>query len=347
MYAHTQFPPTKQSAYTTDNPVNITSLYFRGEYFLIDYMQKIGNFNTSYIDSAFAIEGYSDVYNFNSTELKSQTTVVPRRKLPGKLDSSSGKRIYEFIFIPNDGFLNSNLPLMKNCDLKLSFDRINAEVSMIKTKDATPSTDCVGSPLVIKDCIAITEYITSETIEQYFMKIDYDPIPYYYEECDITLKNLPLEETNIRLDNIRGGNTPTCIFAGIIRTSSLTGDIDKSSTEFLSNNVTEINITLNGNSVNGYPMEMRHGSGVYPFQRFMDVTSRYMNPLCGETLKLAQFDSNWIYAHKFEEPNSQGWLGINIKLDTAFDKPYTLVIWTINDCALTIDKFLQIEKVKL
>jgi len=310
-------------------------------------MQKIGNFNTNYIDSAFAIEGYSDIYNFDSDELSNQASTVSRRKLPGKKDNSGRNRTYEFIFVPNDGFLNSNLPLMKNCDLKLSFDRTNAELAMIKTKDATVTTDCVGSPLVIKDCVAITEYIISEEIEQFFMKVDYDPIPYYYEDCDITFKNLPMDETNIRLDNIKGGNTPLCMFAALIRTASLSGDINKSSTEFLSNNVSEISVTLNGNAVHGYPMEIRNGSAISPFQRFMDVTDRYMNPICGETLKLSHFDTNWIYAHKFEEPNSQGWIGINIKLHTALTEAYTLVIWSINDCALTIDKFHQIEKISL
>ena len=36
------------------------------------------------------------------------------------------KIVYEFVFIPNSDFLNSNLPLMKNCEMKLSFDRLNA-----------------------------------------------------------------------------------------------------------------------------------------------------------------------------------------------------------------------------
>jgi len=296
----------------------------------------------------FAVEGYSDLYNFSAEELKTQSSVVSKRKLTGKISGSN--RIYEFIFVPNDGFLNSNLPLMSNCELKLSFDRINAEVGMLKSANngITVNTSCIGSPLTIKDCVAITEYVSSDELQRYFMKIDHSPIPYSYEECDITLKNLPVDALNIRLDNIKGGNTPLCLFAGIIPSASLVGDENTSSTSFQWSNVSEISVTINGNAVNGYPMEMKHGSSVYPYQRFMDVTSRYMNPICGESLKLAQFSNNWIYAHKFEaEASPQGWLGINIKLTEAYSAPHTLVIWCINECCITIDKFHQVEKINL
>ena len=236
---------------------------------------------------------------------------------------------------------------MPNCELKLSFDRIDGDVAMLEHGVAIKET-CSGSPLIIKDCVAITEYITSDALEKYFMEIDHHPIPYHYEECDITLKNLPLAETTIRLDNIKGGNTPSCLFAGILPTSALNGNIKSSSTAFNCSHVTDINITLNGNSVNGYPMDIKDQSPIFPFHKFMDVTSRYMNPMCGEGLKLAHFVHSWLYAHKFEaEASSQGWLGIDIKLSVPFSEPHTLIIWCINDCAITIDKFHQIEKLNL
>jgi len=338
-----QFLPTEPSIYT-QLIFNLTFL-LRCEYFLIDYLEKIGNFNSSYIDTTFAVEGYHDLYNFSASELKTQSSILAKRKLQGK--SNGDNRIYEFVFIPNSGFLNSNLPLMTNCELKLSFDRANAEVAMLE-HGAIIKTGCSGSPLVIKDCVAIAEYVTSEALEKYFMNIDYNPIPYYYQDCDITLKNLPLEETNIRLDNIKGGSTPTCIFAGLIASSSLNGDLAHSCTAFNCNNVTSMSITLNGNAVNGYPIDIKNNSPIFPFYTLMDVTNRYMNASCGEGMKLAHFVHNWIYAHKFEaETSSQGWIGVNLKLSEPFKEPYTLVIWSINECGITIDKFHQIEKINM
>ena len=113
-------------------------------------------------------------------------------------------------------------------------------------------------------------------------------------------------------------------------------------------NVREVNITLNGNSVNGYPIENKSQTETFPFYKFLDVTSRYMNPVCGEGVRLSQFKYNFLYAHRFEaETSSQGWLGMNFKLSAPYSEPHTLVIWTINDCGLTIDKFHQIEKIEI
>ena len=271
---------------------------------------------------------------------------MAKRRSQGHADGVN--RIYEFVFIPNCGFLNSNLPLLNNCELKLSFDRVNMEVAMLEAGDVAVTSNQTGAPLTIKDCEAITEYIMCDKLETYFMNIDDGPIRYYYQECDITLKALPKDETSIRLDNIKGGRIPVCLFAGIIPSSHLAGDIKQSSTGFNSHYVTEFNISLNGNSVNGYPLYNKYESAIYPFYKFMDATYRYMNPDTGEGLKIGQFDYNWIYAHRFEGENSdQGWLGINMKLSEALAEPHSLVIWCVYNCALTIDKFHQIEKLSL
>ena len=305
-------------------------------------MEKIGNFNAGYINTVLAVEGYHDLYNFSTNELKTQMSVVKSRTGPGVV--SGTKRTHEFVFIPNSGFLNSNIHLMNNCELKLSFDRLHGDVSMLEYGGEITDV-CSGQAIEITDCVAITEYVESERLQDYFMKIEQSPVTYYYEDCDIILKNLPLEERNIRLHNIKGGKTPNCIFAGIIPSEALNGSTTLSSTAFDQCGVSGFSITLNGNSVNGYPMTMKTRSAVMPYHRFMDVTSRYMNPLCGEGLNLIQFMHNWIYAHKFEaEVSDEGWLGINIKLDEPFKEPHTLVIWCITDCAITIDNFHQIEK---
>ena len=283
------------------------------------------------------------------------SSVVLRRKSHGELSSDGTHRLYEFVFIPNSGFLNSNLPLMNNCELKLSFDRLISNVGLLTTQDLdsgdldNPRTivhNYNDYPLKIENCYAVAEYISSEELNNYFARVEYDPIPYHYEDCELTLKNLTTGLTNIRIDNIKGGEIPNCIFAGIIPTSSLNGDMKKSCTAFTCNNVLQFNFTLNGNSVHGYPIDINNSSPVFPYHRFMEATNRYMNPSCGEGLKLNQFRHNWLYAHKFEgEISEEGWLGVNIKLSEPLMTPYTLVIWTTNDACITIDKFHQIEKI--
>jgi len=309
-------------------------------------MEKIGNFNIAYVESTFNVEGYHDLFNWSTDAIKGKESTLIRRRTQGQVHGAN--RIYDFVFMPNSGFLNSNLPLLNNTELKLSFDRLNMEFSMIEAGDVAVTKDMKGSPLVIKDCEAIVEYIMCDELEKYFMNIDNGPIPYHYQECDITIKGLPKDETNIRFDNIKGGNIPMAMFVGITPTANLSGHVNYSSTSFDCTTVSEFDITLNGHSVNGYPLLNPNLSPVYPLYKFLDATSRYMNPESGDSMRLGMFMHNWIYAHRFEgETSDRGWLGINLKLKENLGESYSLVMWTIYDCALTIDKFHQVEKLNL
>ena len=306
-------------------------------------MQKYGNFNCNAISSMFQVEGYHDIYNFDFDKLSKHATTITNRKTQSK--DYGNNRIYDFIFIPNNGFLNSNLPLLNNCEVKLSFDRCPANTSFLAAESVI---DGIKEVINIKDCYAITEYISSESLRNHFAKIDSGPIRYKFEECEVTLKNMPLNETQIRLDNIKGGNNPLCLFAAIIKTSAINGDQGLSSTGFRVCGVERINITLNGNSVNGYPIEIANESPILPMRLFNDVTNRYMNPLAGDCVDINRFKSNWIYAHSFEaEATSQGWIGMSLNLVEPLSEPHTLVIWTVSKNCIEIDKFHQIEKLVL
>ena len=81
-------------------------IIFRGEYFLIDYVQKIRNFSKETLETTFQLEGISDMYNINAELLSKATTTISLRKKIGKVKGNN--MIYDFVFVPNDGFLNSN-----------------------------------------------------------------------------------------------------------------------------------------------------------------------------------------------------------------------------------------------
>ena len=112
--------------------------------------------------------------------------------------------------------------------------------------------------------------------------------------------------------------------------------------------VNELNFTLNGNSVNGYPLSIKHGSSITPMQKLFDVTNRLYNTQSGASLDQIGFHYNFIFAHKFEgESTGQGWIGVDLKLDSGYDENMILVVWVVTSSALTLDKFHQIEKLQL
>ena len=291
-------------------------------------------------------EGYIDFTNCNADSFLTddgKAIVHIRERTAIK---NAGKCRYDFAFIPDVAFLSNADPLLKNCELKLRFDRADPAVALLKTADGG-----VCNSLEITDCYATTEYISSPELRNHFDRIETEPIMYNYEDVEVLVKSIPYNQTNIRFDNLRGGNTPSHIFAGIIKTDALDGNTDYSSSQFGCYNVDEMNFSLNGNSVNGYPLTIKNGSSVFPLQKFMDATKRTSNITCGKFLTPNEFRFNWIWAHHFEaEQTSQGWAGINFKLSKAFEETngsMSLVVWIISPAALKIDKFHQVEKLNL
>ena len=316
-------------------------IYFRNEFFLADYIYKLGNYNTDYATTALSTEGYTDWHMADAATVAGSTNMQNIRKRAFEVDGDVTR--IDFTLIPNVGFLTNPDPLMKNCELKLSFDRADPKCAMIELESGT----ALGN-IEISNCYAVTEYISSPELRSYFDRIENVPIQYNYEDIEVLIKSIPQGDTNIRFDNLRGGNIPSHIFAGIIKTDALNGDPKLCSSKFSHANVTEMNFTLNGNSVNGYPIEVHNTSPIYPMQKFIDSTMRINNINSGGFLTINEFKFNWIWAHHFEaEESAQGWSGINFKLSEAYNEAMSLVIWIISPYALKIDKFHQIEKLNL
>ena len=293
------------------------------------------------LESGFITEGYFDHYNADASELLGQEMVIKRRNYLFHEEGTT--RRYEFAYTPTIGFLCSPEPLLNNTELKISFDRTRPESALIATGSITNACDYIE----IKDCYAITEYISSPDIRMFFEKIETSPITYEFETVDVLIKNLPKGEKDIRLDNIRGGSNPSYLFLGLIPQSSLNGDFEKCSTSFRSHNLTDINITLNGNSVNSFPINVKNNSLIFPLFKFLESTGQMYNNSCGSTLTLNDFESNYLIAHKFEcEISNTGWIGINLKFSEApaESDPLALVAWFIYETQISIDKFHSVEK---
>ena len=84
------------------------------------------------IKSGFNAEGYFDNYNLDVNEFSGAQSLISMRQSVGI--NQGNKRVYEFVITPNIGFLASPMPLMKDTELKLSFDRAPAKVALLKTE---------------------------------------------------------------------------------------------------------------------------------------------------------------------------------------------------------------------
>ena len=125
------------------------------------------------------IEGYFDQWQFTSDGMIKATDYQDnRRECAVKIGD---KYRWEFVFSPNVGFLGNPEPLIKDCELKLSFDRAPAYNSVLRLDGDTR----YETPFEIKDVVAISEYVSSESMVNYFDRINYSPIRYEFDDCDV------------------------------------------------------------------------------------------------------------------------------------------------------------------
>lgn len=124
-----------------------------------------------------------------------------RRKYLTKKD---GYYTYQFLIVPNHGFLNTKKPLPPKIELKLTFERANAENSLIKIAD---DTSFIGSKLKLKNVYLQASYISSPYLRSYFSRIEQGPIKYKFEDCSVLCRNISAGQQVIRMENIYGGKT--------------------------------------------------------------------------------------------------------------------------------------------
>ena len=294
---------------------------------LIDYIQTMGNFQSSYIQTGFYASGYYDLWNLNSSAItrdeETLRLITSNRK---SLITSSGPTVsYDFLFRPPAGILNSIKPLAPKFELVISFDRATSDLSLINGID-NHDEPTKGQVLELKNVFMKSRYYSSPYLRNYFNTIEDNDICYDYDECVVYHKNLPQGETNIRLANVIGGNTPKYIFAGIISTKALNGDCTLSSTCFERHGVREFDLTLNGYSCNGFPLTSENGSPLHCYEKFLHTTGRKYQTTISDMLSPWDFQMfHYLYSHKFEgETTESGWLGINLKLEEEFNDNYVL-----------------------
>ena len=272
------------------------------------------------LSSNAGLEGYFDIYHVeDGTQPEKNSIKDYRRQGIPKIGKNY---IYEFIISPNDSFLNENKVLPPGLELKLAFDRLKADYSVFKFDG---DDTLKGSVLELKDVYAQVEYISSPALRNYHDRLQSVPLDFEYDDTTVMCKLLPQGETCIRIENLRGGNTPDYVFMGIIPTDALNGSTQLSSLKFETYGLQEVNLTLNGNSCHGFPIKVANENPVWLYYKFLDNIGRLENSSVGTQLKLLEFKKNMLISHKFEgEESPQGWIGLSLTLKEPFRKSHTL-----------------------
>lgn len=296
------------------------------------------------------------------TEAVDGSALVANQRDP-YVKSPTGFQFYDLRFRPPLGILNSSIPLCPKTDFGLYFDRADSSLGLI-AKTSGAENPLENQPIELENVFLKATYVTSPNLRNFFSSIENTEISYKYDETLVYVKSLPRDQVNINLPNLIGGNTPNFLLAGIIKTDAIQGNQFLSSTCFQRNGVEEFDLLLDGYSVQGFPLRSDRASPIEVYQHFLKETDRTFNNSCGSQLCISDFVKfHYLYVKCLIGENSDnGWLGVNLKLDKAFDENYSLgislqfsrkknniflVLWCSHDIDLKLDRFRRIEKLIL
>lgn len=275
--------------------------------------------------------GYFDQWNVSTSDITGDNsgvlaTIETSRDAFAKT-SDNQWAIYDLLFRPPVGILNSVKPLLPKTEMVISFDRAVSDLAMI-SKTVNGENPLENQVLELENVFLRANYYSSPYLRNYFDTISEKEISYRFDETQVLCKNLPQGMKNIRFPNIIGGNTPSYLFAGIIESSALMGNNQLSSTAFKQNNVLELDITLDGVSVSGFPIKTDDGIPVLAFDSYLKATHRSFNNAVSETIPISDFANfHFLYGHRFSGDISQsGWIGCNLKLSEEYETNYCLGI---------------------
>ena len=91
----------------------------------------MANFDSFMIQSGFVTEGYFDNFNYDASLIKEESGSIKTRRTWGMKAKNNVMR-YEFAFSPNTGYLASPDLLLKDTELKISFDRTTESSTKIR-----------------------------------------------------------------------------------------------------------------------------------------------------------------------------------------------------------------------
>lgn len=288
-----------------------------------------GNFAPDYLSTANYPMGYFDQWNVGTSDItganSSVFATIEDARAPFAKTFDDNWAIFDLLFRPPVGILNSTKPLLPKTDMVISFDRAVSDLALIsKTADAENPLD--NQVIELENVFLRATYYSSPYLRNYFDGIADKEISYRYDETQVLCKNIPQGMKTIRFANLLGGNTPSYIFAGVIESSAIMGNHKLSSTAFKQHNVLEFDLTLDGTSVCGFPIKTDDGIPVLAYDSYLKATHRSFNNTVSETIPIRDYANfHFLYGHKFSGDVSQsGWIGCNLKLSKEYEENYCL-----------------------
>ena len=319
------------------NDESVSRRSMPNEYALSAYINSMITYSKGTMQTGLKTLGIFDETNLRSGQIASMKTAGTwpgyRRRRKGVDNTFS----YEIIMpIDNTLFYSDDL-LPSGQRWSLSFERAETKYSTLVSVPET-NISSVKKVLDLEDVYLMIPYVNDEKMKQNESNWIEKPITIGYDSYQLQRFSIDSGTTNVRMSNVINGNLPKVLFYGIMHESAYMGSFIESSTRFARNNLIEVDMLLNGVSVQGMPIKMSDKCASVPYVRFLNVTNNFMQKSLSEVMPLQEFhDYHFLQCATFSEES--GALSFEFTFSENIPTGLILVTCSIFDVNMEIDQY--------
>ena len=319
------------------NDESVSRRSMPNEYALSAYMNTILAYSKGTMQTGLKTLGIFDETNLNTETIEAMVSAHTWAGYKRHRKSVHDTFTYEIVMpIDNTLFYSDDL-LPSGQRWSLSFERAETKYSTLISSSSTDISS-VTKVLDLEDVYLMIPYVNDEKMNQLQSNWIEKPISVGYDSYQLQRFTLEDGSSNVRLSNIINGKLPKLMLYGIMKESAYMGSFTDSCTGFHRHGLTEIDMLLNGVSIQGMPIKMTADCVSVPYVRFLNITDSFLAKSSSQVIPIQDYhDFHFIQVATFKE--TTGALSFEFSFDGNLATGYILVTCCIFDVNMEIDSY--------
>lgn len=241
---------------------------------------------------------------------------------------------------------HQDIPLPSGVPIQISFNRAAASKSLLQIA----ANDKDGNPFTYeKKVVPITSpvlscyFVESERAEAFYAKSKLYDVSVDFPEYNIR-RELLLDHVSNHKVKLFEGKLPRSMVMALAVPETFEGDMAKSTFKFESHGLESIDIQMDNQSIDGFPLSTKDGNALCFYLDYLKSTNRYENPFASGAMTYTTFtDSNFLIFVNLKDQNATtGQLTAKLKFSSALSSKLLLLYMPVFDKQITFDQYFNV-----
>lgn len=206
-------------------------------------------------------------------------------------------------------------------------------------KDVTYDQQIVPLLAPVMSCY----FVESEKADAFYAKTKLYDVSIDYYDCNIR-RELLIDQVAEHKVKLFEGPIPSSIVFGFLSPTVFDGDYAKSTFKFGDHGLDQVDLQIDNQSLNGYPITMKSGNAVSFYLDYLKQTNRYENVFATGALSYANFEKyNFlVFSDLKSEGATSGQLLLKLKFSSLLSEKLLLIYMPVYEKHITFDQYMNV-----